>query len=88
MWSSPGQACNFMPRVFEILDDEVCHGIRGPQSVTKQALRAPEFTHESRHSPRRHHPPSAGERMLMQPRKLCHRRRRPVMRPISYREAN
>ncbi|EFN61498.1 hypothetical protein EAG_11734 [Camponotus floridanus] len=51
MWSSPGQACNFMPRVFEILNDEVCHGIRGLQPVTKQALRVPEFTHESRHPP-------------------------------------
>lgn len=42
MWSSPARACNyFMPRVFEILRDEVCHGIRGLRAVTKQALRAP-----------------------------------------------
>ncbi|KYN03079.1 hypothetical protein ALC62_06174 [Cyphomyrmex costatus] len=42
MWSSPGRACNYiMPRVFEILGDEVCHGIRGLRPVTKQALRAP-----------------------------------------------
>jgi len=42
MWSFPGWACNyFMPRVFEILGDEVCHGIRGLRPVTKQALRVP-----------------------------------------------